>query len=124
MTLYPTVADVLAIHSLLIDRFGGLHGVLQQAALESAVARPQSGYYTDIFQEAAALWESLSQNHCFVDGNKRTAITVSAAFLRTNGYKLRFNDLEAYEFLIGLYETQRLCFDELDAWLRAHVIAP
>jgi prophage maintenance system killer protein len=55
--------------------------------------------------------------------NKRVAITVAAAFLRTNGFKLRFNDLEAYEFLIGLYETKRLRFDELDSWLRAHITA-
>ena len=51
-----------------------------------------SGYYADLIQEAAALWESLSQNHPFVDGNKRVAVTTMAAFLRVNGYRLEFDD--------------------------------
>jgi len=58
----------------------------------------------------------LSQNHPFIDGNKR--VTVTAAFLRVNGYRLQFDDITAFSFLIGLYETGRMRFDELDAWLR------
>jgi death-on-curing protein len=81
---------------------------------------PQSGYYQDIIQEAAALWESLSQNHPFVDGNKRVAVTVTAAFLKVNGYLLLFDDLEAFSFLIGLYESGAMQFVELDKWLRVH----
>ena len=60
MTCYPTVEDVLQAHSLLIARFGGSDGLRDRGALEAALARPQSGYYEDIIQEAAALWESLS----------------------------------------------------------------
>ena len=123
MIWYPTVDDVIAVHTRLIQRFGGSDGVRDRAALESAVARPQSGYYEDRIQEAAALWESLSQNHPFVDGNKRIAITASAAFLRVNGYRLAFDDLEAYRFLIGLYESGNMTFRELDAWLRTHALA-
>ena len=44
------------------------------------MARPQSGYYADLFEEAAALFESLAQNHPFVDGNKRTAVTARSCF--------------------------------------------
>jgi death-on-curing protein len=62
----------------LIERFGGSHGLRDQGALESALARPQTGYYLDLIEEAAALWESLSQNHPFIDGNKRIAITATA----------------------------------------------
>lgn len=91
-----------------------------RGALESALARPQSGYYADIIQEAAALWESLSQNHPFVDGNKRVAVTVTAAFLKVNGYRLAFNDNAAFSFLVGLYETGSLRFKELEGWLRQH----
>ena len=61
MTSYPTVDEVIAIHGQLIAMFGGSLGVRDRGALESALARPQSGYYTDTIQEAAALWESLSQ---------------------------------------------------------------
>jgi death-on-curing protein len=105
-----------------IARFGGSEGIRDYGALESALARPRSGYYSDLIQEAAALWESLSQNHAFLDGNKRVAVTVTAAFLRVNGYRLEFDDLDAFSFLTGLYETGRMRFEELDRWLRQHAI--
>lgn len=120
MTFYPTVDEVIATHARLIARFGGSLGIRDLGALESALARPQSGYYDDIIQEAAAFWESLSQNHPFVDGNKRVAVTVTAAFLRVNGYRLHFDDLGAFSFLIGLYESGMMRFNELEAWLREH----
>jgi death on curing protein len=120
VTLYPTVEETLAVHTRLISKFGGSDGIRDRGALESALAKPQSGYYADLIQEAAALWESLSQNHPFVDGNKRVAITMTAAFLRVNGYRLEFDDVEAYGFLIELYESGRMRFDELDRWLRQH----
>ena len=122
MTFYPAVGEVIAVHAQLIARFGGSLGIRDRGALESALARPQSGYYSDLIQEAAALWESLSQNHPFVDGNKRVAVTIMAAFLRVNGYRLEFDDLEAFSFLSSLYETGTLRFNELDAWLRQHAV--
>ena len=120
MTRYPTVAETVAVHARLIARFGGSEGIRDYGALESALARPRSGYYSDLIQEAAALWESLSQNHPFLDGNKRVAVTVTAAFLRVNGYRLEFDDLDAFLFLTDLYETGRMRFEELDRWLRQH----
>jgi death-on-curing protein len=120
VTSHPTVDEVIAVHSRLIAKFGGSLGIRDRGALESALARPRTGYYDDIIQEAAALWESLSQNHPFVDGNKRVAVTVTAAFLKLNGYRLEFGDLEAFSFLTGLYETGTLRFRELETWLRQH----
>ena len=120
MTIYPTIDKVLIAHARLIARFGGALGLRDPGALESAIARPQIGYYDDVIAEAAAMWESLSQNHPFVDGNKRTSIAVTAAFLRINGYRLAFDDLDAYEFLIALYETNRMQFEALERWLREH----
>ena len=76
---------------------------------------------TNLIEEAAALWESLSQNHPLIDGNKRVAITMTGAFLRVNGYRLEFEDAKAYKFLIGLYKSGRVRFGELDHWLRLHV---
>src|SRR5690242_7974278 len=107
---------------MLIARFGGAPGIRDHGALDSALARPQSGYYADVIQEAAALWESLSQNHPFLDGNKRVAATVAAAFLKVNSYQLDFDDGEAYSFLAGLYETGKLRFEALEAWLRKHAV--
>ena len=87
MTQYPTVEEPVAVHAKLIAHFGGSGGIRDRAALESALARPRSGYHSDLIQEGTALWESLSQNHAFVDGNKRVAVTMTAAFLRVNGYR-------------------------------------
>jgi death on curing protein len=120
VTSYPTIDEIIGVHAQLIARFGGSLGIRDRGALESALGRPQSGYYQDIIQEPAALWESLSQNHAFVDGNKRVAVTVTAAFLKVNGYLLLFDDLEAFSFLIGLYESGAMQFVELDKWLRVH----
>ncbi len=110
MTFYPSIEDAIGVHARLIARFGGSLGIRDRGALESALARPQIGYYQDLVQEAAALWESLSQNHPFI-----------AAFLKVNGYRLDFDDLEAYSFLIGLYERGAMNFTELETWLRQYV---
>jgi death-on-curing protein len=104
VTFYPSLDEVLAAHARLVVLFGGAQGLRDRGALEAALAGPQSGYYRDVIEQAAALLESLSQNHPFVDGNKRTAIAVAASFLRMNGFRLEFNDLEAYHFLMQLYE--------------------
>ena len=124
MTSYPTVDEVIVVHARLIAKFGGSLGFRDRGALEAALARPQSGYYQDLIQEAAALWESLSQNHPFLDGNKRVAVTVTAAFLKVNGYKLKFDDLDAYSFLLDLYESGRMRFQELENWLRRYAVGP
>jgi death-on-curing protein len=122
MTVYPTYQDVLQVHAELIDRFGGTYGLRDSVAIHSALARPQSGYYSDLLEEAAALGESLSQNHPFVDGNKRVPITIAIVFLEVNGLALSFDDLEAYHFVIGLYESGRFRHAELTLWLRAQLV--
>jgi death-on-curing protein len=120
--VYPTAEEVIATHARLITKFGGSVGIRDRGGLEAAVFRPQTGYYQDLIQEAAALWESLSQNHPFIDGNKRVAVTVTAAFLKANGFRLAFDDGEAYQFLMQLYESDRMRFSVLEEWLRAHAV--
>jgi death on curing protein len=116
---YLTLDDVLGIHQDSIDAFGGSHGVRDRAGLESAVMRPQSGYYPDAISEAAALWESLSQNHPFVDGNKRTAIASTVAHLAINGFSLQVDELATYRFVMNLYSSGRFRMSHLEAWLRS-----
>lgn len=118
MTDYLTLADVLALHADQIERYGGSHGVRDPGALESALYRPQTGYYDDLIAEAAALWESLSQNHPFVDGNKRVAFAATYTFLAINGIRITAEAGPAYDFIIGLYESGDLSFANLNAWLR------
>ena len=85
---YPTLHEVLAVHSMLIETYGGSEGVRDPGAAEAALFRPQSGYYHDITEKAAALMESLLINHAFADGNKRVAFAVCHIFLDINGHEL------------------------------------
>ncbi|HEY3825627.1 MAG TPA: type II toxin-antitoxin system death-on-curing family toxin [Bryobacteraceae bacterium] len=118
MTDYLTVVEVLAIHADLIERYGGSHGVRDQGLLEAALYRPQTGYYADLIEEAAALWESLSQNHAFIDGNKRTAFAVMYTFLAINGVQIIADAQATIDFAVGLYETNQFGFEKLASWLR------
>lgn len=119
-TVYLTVAEVLAIHDDQITRYGGRPGVRDMGQLEAALFRPQTGYYAAIIAEAAALWESLSQNHPFIDGNKRTAFAVAFTFLAINGTSLTAEEDAVMAFLLPLYESNTLSFDLLETWLRAN----
>jgi death on curing protein len=92
-TVYLDMDDVLSIHARQIERFGGGGGIRDAGLLDVAIKRPQSGYYADLHEEAAALWESLTMNHCFIDGNKRVGFACVYVFLRLNG--VRFSAPEA-----------------------------
>lgn len=115
------MAEVLAMHADQIERYGGSQGVRDLGLLEAALYRPQTGYYADLIEEAAALWESLAQNHAFVDGNKRTAFAAAYTFLAINGARLTAGAEESYAFVAGLHETNQFSFDKLVPWLRTHV---
>ena len=121
MTDYLTVAEILAVHADQIGRYGGAHGVRDPGLLEAALYRPQTGYYADLIEEAAALWESLSQDHAFIDGNKRTAFAAMYTFLAINGARLTADAEDTFDFVAGLYEDRQFRFDRLAAWLRSHV---
>ncbi|MCX5735139.1 MAG: type II toxin-antitoxin system death-on-curing family toxin [candidate division NC10 bacterium] len=121
MTDYLTVAEVLAMHADQIDRYGGSHGVRDHGLLEAALYRPQTGHYADLIEEAAALWESLAQNHPFIDGDKRTAFAATYTFLAINGARLTADAQETYVFVAALHEAGQFSFDKLVPWLRSHV---
>ena len=121
MTDYLTVAEVLAMHADQIERYGGSHGIRDQGLLEAALFRPQTGYYAGLIEEGAALWESLAQNHAFIDGNKRTAFAATYTFLAINGARLTADAEATYAFIDALYEAGQFNFDQLVPWLRDHV---
>ncbi len=120
MTDYLTLVEVLAIHDDQIERYGGINGTRDQGQLEAALFRMQSGYYPDVIGEAAALWESLSQNHPFIDGNKRTAFACTYTFLAINGLQITADAAGIYAFLSVLYENGQFRFEALDQWLRTN----
>jgi death-on-curing protein len=118
MKKYLTKDEIVVIHNNLIDEFGGLHGIRDNNSLESAVMRPQSGYYKDIYEEASALMESLALNHSFVDGNKRISFFATDVFLRMNGYFIDCKTKDAYNFFIENLENNTFRFYNILNWLK------
>ena len=117
---YLTVIEVLSIHGAMIDEFGGTDGVRDLGALESAVFRPQTGYYEGPIEEAAALMESLLQNHPFLDGNKRTAFAAADLHLRLNGLMYNGTPAEAIEFMDSLFGDNTVDAAVIAEFLGAH----
>jgi death-on-curing protein len=115
---YLTRAEIETIHADQIERYGGSQGLRDPGQLEAALYRPQTGYYADLIAEAAALWESLSQNHPFVDGNKRTALAAAYTLLTINSIRMTAGADELWAFLDHHYCAGTFGFDVLDAWLR------
>ena len=99
-TVYLTVGEVLQIHHQQINDYGGTHRLRDKGLLESAVFRPQTGYYNNIAEESAALMESLANNHPFLDGNKRVAFAAAHTFLLVIGYDLEATPQAAYDFMM------------------------
>lgn len=118
---YLTVPDVLAMHGVLLQRYGGSPGLRDAGALESALFRPQTGYYDDIVAEAAALLESLAINHPFVDGNKRISFAATDVFLRVNGYRIDRAPMEIHVEVMQMFDSGTFDFAHLDIWLRGFV---
>ena len=120
--VYLTVAEVIAIHHHQIEEYGGADGLRDQGALEAAVFRPQTGYYNDLSEEAAALLESLVNNHAFVDGNKRVGFAAMHTFLLINGFDLNVTSKAAFEFVIKTMEAGRFRFALLHEWIAGQIV--
>lgn len=121
---YLTAEQVLFIHSRLIDETGGSHGIRDVGLLQSAIAKPMATFggedlYSDIFQKAAALMESLIKNHPFIDGNKRTAISSTGIFLRINGYSLETSQKELEDFTLNM-ATGKASLDDAAKWFKQY----
>ncbi len=119
--LYPTVAEAIEIHRQLIDEFGGSHGLRDRGRLEAAIFRPQMGYYNDLVDEAAALMESLANNHAFVDGNKRISFALTDTFLRLNGHYLEVDAVTAHKFITETVGRGEFRFRVLREWIADHL---
>jgi death-on-curing protein len=121
MADYLTVAEVYRMQYRLIELFGGLQGVRDQGAVEAAVFRPQTGYYNSIEEEAAALMESLANNHGFLDGNKRIAFTAADVFLRRNGFFIEVEGVAGHAFIVGSMERNEFRFAQILDWIRQYL---
>lgn len=121
---YLTVKDVILLHNLAIDNFGGSHGLADFGLLESAVMRPQASFggqdlYKTMFLKVAALLHSLLLNHMFVDGNKRTAMFAAMTFLELNDYAFNAPQKEVVRAALWI-ENKKPSFEEIAAWLKKY----
>jgi len=122
MIIYLSEEQILFTHSRLIAETGGSHGVRDVGLLKSAIARPMATFdgvdlYPDLFLKTAALMASLAQNHPFVDGNKRIAITSASMFLLQNGRFLSTTNPEMVRFTHWVVE-KRPSIDEIANWFQ------
>ena len=125
---YLSVQEVIAINVSMIQRYspGEQIGVKEPGLLESAVLRPQSSAFGEeayqiVFEKAAALFESLGQNHPFYNANKRTAFTALVIFLRYNGWYFRMNPKKAEDFTVDMVNHKHQ-FPDLAATIRKHCV--
>jgi len=120
LTLFPTLEEALELHRLVLERFGGQPGARDLGMLQSALGRPQTGYYDTLWQQAAALLQSLAMNHPFIDGNKRVAFALTATFLRMNKYRLVVTAADGEAFLLQKVIAGRADVTEIAGWLESH----
>ena len=119
-----SVKDAEEIHKVLINTFGGSHGVRDINGLESALARPFQSFenqelYPSVILKAAALLESILLNHPFIDGNKRVGYTLMRLFLLSNGFDIEASQDDKYEFIISVASGKK-DFDGIAEWLTVH----
>lgn len=106
-TLFLAKDEVIRIHDLLVNRFGGTFGIRDHALLESAVSRPlqQVAYHPESADPAhlgALLCEGLIKNHAFVDGNKRTGLASALRFFDANHLQLSMDPVTLYKAIVML----------------------
>jgi death on curing protein len=119
MSEFLTVAQVVTIHDEVIAQGEGRPGILKPNELDSGVNRPRSGYYNNLFEEAAALMDSLANNHCFNDGNKRTAFISTDTFLRRHGFYLDVEAVAARNLMAEGIARKQFNFGVILEWIFA-----
>lgn len=119
------IADILDIHQILIEQFGGMSGIRDEGLLDSALSQPKATFFGEllhptIHEQAAAYLYHIAKNHPFLDGNKRTAYGAMEAFLRLNGYSLNLSDEEAYNMVMQVAQSE-ITKEELSSFLEQHI---
>ena len=111
---FLTLEDVLEIHADQIHRYGGRSGVRDQNLLLSAIAQPPSTFdgrylHKTFYEKAAAYFFHISQNHPFIDGNKRVALVSTLMFLAMNDYAIDYNKnaLEQLTYAVAKGEANK-----------------
>ncbi|MBY0481048.1 MAG: type II toxin-antitoxin system death-on-curing family toxin [Chitinophagaceae bacterium] len=118
--------EVVDIHQILIDEFGGANGIRDKELLSSALARCLQTFdgkelYPTTIEKAASLIESILINHPFVDGNKRTGYVLMRLILLTNNFDIIATQEEKYNFVIDI-ASGKSKFDSIVSWLATHTV--
>ena len=121
---YLSAADVLEIHSIVIDETGGSHGIRDQGAVASLEDLPrQSAFgnelYPTLFLKAAVYVRNIIFSHPFIDGNKRTALSAAAVFLELNGRRIIVEEGEIEKFALSII-AQKMDLQNIAEWLEKH----
>jgi len=126
MTYAVSVEQVIALHQMMIDRYGGDPGIRDRGLVESSVAQPMMTFggtdlYPTLIEKAVALGFSLIRNHGFVDGNKRVGFAALDAFLLAHGKKVlsTLDDMESAGLAVAVGTMTRTRFLE---WVRLHLV--
>lgn len=125
MTRYLTFPEVLELHRIVLERWGGASGIRDVNALESALAQPRQSFggvdlYPDLATKAAALCFSLVLNHPFIDGNKRIGHAAMEVFLLVNGHELRAPVDEQEQVMLAL-AAGSLARETFTEWVKQYI---
>lgn len=123
---WVSAESVIEIHKMVTASTGGSQGVRSLGALESALNSPlatfdEADLYPDIIEKVAMLLNSITNNHPFIDGNKRTAFVVTATILEDNGYKTQFTQEEVVSFMLQIAQGN-VNQTEIKQWLDEHIL--
>lgn len=116
-----TLADAIAAHDEAL-RYGGRNGIVSLHLIESAIARPYSGYHRAIGRKAAALLDSVVGNHGFVDGNKRTGWLLVEILIARSGYRLALPDDAPIDDLVVAVADGKVDFQALAEWFSDRLV--
>lgn len=125
---YLSINEVLLVHKKIIEQSGGMQGLLNEGALESAVAQPQMTFdgidlYPTITEKASALGYSLINNHPFQDGNKRIGHAAMEIFFILNGYEINpLISIDEQESVILKVAASEMNREEFTSWLRQNIV--
>ncbi|MFY9224808.1 MAG: type II toxin-antitoxin system death-on-curing family toxin [Blastocatellia bacterium] len=125
---YLSIDEVLLIHRKIIEQSGGMPGLLNEGALESAIAQPQMTFdgidlYLTISEKASALGYSLINNHPFQDGNKRIGHAAMEIFLILNGYEINpLASVDEQEQIILKVAASEMKREEFTSWLKQNIV--
>lgn len=119
-----TKEEIIRIHTRLIDRTGGSHGLRDEGLLESAIYSAESSFedyelYSTAEEKAARLCYSLTNDHAFVDGNKRIGVMVMLLTLRLNGVSLSYTQQELIELGLSVTKNESQ-YDDILSWINQH----